>query len=303
MPCYHPLSAWQTAGGEVVWVERGDIVRSLFLPCGQCIGCRLERSRQWAIRIMHETQLYEENCFVTLTYDDDNVAKDRSLCYCDFQRFMKRLRKRWKVRFFCAGEYGDEDKRPHFHAAIFGYAFRKDRKRWKKSGGGFYVDRSAELEALWRYGFSSVGDLSFESAAYIARYVTKKVNESDKSSPEALALWKAKYERLDEETGELTWLVPEFCHMSLKPGIGADWFKKFGKEVFPLDRVVARGVPCKPPKFYDGLYSRVGGGGALEEVKEARILRAVERGDNSEERLAVKEQVAVARLKFYRRSL
>lgn len=293
MPCYHPLSAWQTVDGSVVWVERGDVVRSLFLPCGQCIGCRLERARQWAIRIMHEAQLYEENCFITLTYDDDHLPVNNSLWYPDFQKFMKRLRKRWNVRFFCCGEYGEDDWRPHFHSALFGYAFRSDRVRWKKTGGGFYIYRSPELEALWPYGFSSVGDLSFESAAYIARYVTKKVTGNKAESH---------YRRVDVETGEVYWLEPEFVHMSLKPGIGSEWFDKFGAEVFPLDRVVARGVPSKPPKYYDVLHGRVDPSG-LEVVKQERILRAIERGDNSEERLLVKEQVTTARAKFYKRSL
>lgn len=292
MPCYHPIEAWKV-GGEVVF-HGADFVPHFAVPCGQCIGCRLERSRQWAVRVMHESQLYEDNCFVTLTYDDDHVPVNNSLQYGDFQRFMKRLRKRWLVRFFCAGEYGEEEFRPHFHAVIFGYAFRGDRKHWKQLPSGFSVDRSVELEALWPLGYSSVGDLSFESAAYIARYVTKKVT-GDKAE--------GHYRRIDLETGEITWLCPEFVHMSLKPGIGAEWFQKFGKEVFPLDRVVARGVPSKPPKYYDRLYGRLMGDCALEVIKEARVARAIERGDNSEERLVVKEQVTAARVRRYKRTL
>ena len=93
MPCYHPVSAWRLISGEVVFKERGDIVASLFLPCGRCVGCRLERSRQWAVRMMHEASLYDMSSFVTLTYDDLNIDDKRSLVYSDFQKFMKRLRK------------------------------------------------------------------------------------------------------------------------------------------------------------------------------------------------------------------
>ena len=98
MPCYHPLQAYKTAAGEVVFYEsaRHDIVRSLSLPCGQCVGCRLERSCQWAVRCMHEASLYKRNCFLTLTYNDENLPKDLSLHYDHFQKFMKRFRKAHK---------------------------------------------------------------------------------------------------------------------------------------------------------------------------------------------------------------
>lgn len=114
--CYHPLAAYQCADGSVVFHESGRLntVRSLFLACGQCIGCRLERSRQWAMRCMHEASLYDENCFVTLTYDDAHL-KSTSLEYADFQLFMKRLRKKFAdrlIRFYMCGEYGEAFSRP-----------------------------------------------------------------------------------------------------------------------------------------------------------------------------------------------
>ena len=91
MACYPPLPAWRTADGKVVFREGTDAVASLFLPCGRCVGCRLERSRQWSVRIMHEAQFYADSSFITLTYDDDHIPPFGSLFYPDFQGFMKRL--------------------------------------------------------------------------------------------------------------------------------------------------------------------------------------------------------------------
>ncbi|MEO5355656.1 MAG: hypothetical protein H7835_21005, partial [Magnetococcus sp. XQGC-1] len=93
---------------------------------GQCVGCRLERSRQWAIRVMHEASQHEHNCFITLTYNDDNLPANGSLNYRHFQNFMKRLRKyyvEFTVRFYMCGEYGENFARPHYHACIFAIMF------------------------------------------------------------------------------------------------------------------------------------------------------------------------------------
>ena len=179
MPCYHPLSAFQCVDGSIVFYEskRHDTVKSLFLPCGQCVGCRLERSRQWAIRCMHEAQMHEKNCFITLTYDDAHLPGDRSLHYRDFQLFIKRLRKRYpgrRIRYYMAGEYGENFGRPHWHACLFGIDF-DDKSLWKRTSANSLLYRSADLELLWPFGYSSIGDVTFESAAYVARYIMKKV--------------------------------------------------------------------------------------------------------------------------------
>ena len=95
VPCFHPLDAWQCSNGDVVFTDnlaRNDVIRRLSLPCGRCVGCRLERSRQWAVRCMHEASMHMFNSFVTLTYDD-HLPEYNSLNYKHFQDFMKRLRK------------------------------------------------------------------------------------------------------------------------------------------------------------------------------------------------------------------
>ena len=146
------------------------------VACGQCVGCRLERSRQWAIRCVHESQMHEQNCFITLTYSDEFLPENGSLQLKHFQDFMKRLRFHvgGGIRFFHCGEYGEENGRPHHHAIIFNHDFA-DKKVWK-TNNGVVLYRSKILEELWPYGFATVGCVSFESAAYVARYITKKVN-------------------------------------------------------------------------------------------------------------------------------
>jgi len=99
MACYHPLTAYlsghqtNNATGKayrrVSFKETDEHDRQISLPCGQCIGCRLERSRQWAMRCIHEAQLHQNNCFITLTYDDEHLPKDLSLDHRDFQLFFR----------------------------------------------------------------------------------------------------------------------------------------------------------------------------------------------------------------------
>jgi len=285
--CYHPLSAFRCANGDVVFNElkRYDIVSSLSLPCGRCVGCRLERSRQWANRCVHEAQLHERNCFITLTYDDAHLPRSGSLQYPDFQRFMKRLRK-WaapsSVRFFMGGEYGETTCRPHYHACLFGVDF-PDKVYFKTSKSGEKLFTSKILERLWPSGISSIGELTFESAAYVARYCMHKVTGDEAETH---------YQGRD----------PEFGHMSLKPGIGQGWIEKFQSDVFPHDYVIARGNKGKPPRFYDRAFGRRDPDG-LESVKFARVMSGRTRvEDQTPERLAVREKVAEARLRLFRRN-
>lgn len=295
MPCYHPLQAFRLECGVISFVERGNVLQTLSLPCGQCIGCRLERSRQWAVRIVHEASLHKSNSFITLTYNDESLPHDSSLNYKHFQDFMKRLRKAVgvRIRFYMAGEYGTKLGRPHFHACIFGYDF-PDKLPFFKSKAGQMVYRSQELERVWPFGHSSVGELTFESAAYVARYVTKKVTGD---------LAEEHYKIVDPDTGEIFNRVPEFNRMSLKPGIGQGWYNKYKSDVYPRDMVLSRGHPCKPPRYYDKLLGR-DDLMALDDVKSDRAFKATERReDSSPRRLAEREQVALRRFSQFSRSL
>jgi len=298
MSCYYPISAFQCTDGTIVFDERRkhDISRSLSLPCGQCIGCRLERSRQWAMRCLHEAQLHANNCFITLTYDDTHLPSDQSLHHRDFQLFLKRLRKKHpgiSIRYYMAGEYGENYGRPHFHACIFGLDFH-DKKLWKRTPSGSLIYRSEILETLWPFGYSSIGDLNFESAAYVARYIMKK--QTGKQSEKH-------YQYSDLITGEIIQMQPEYNKMSLKPGIGYEWYKKYRSDVYPHDYVVIRGKKVKPPKFYDKKYKTDYPYEYDELLYKREKTAKLYQADNTPQRLAVKEQVQKAKLLQLKRTL
>lgn len=285
MPCFSPLHGFRAVGGGLSFSRQKSTGLGMTVPCGQCIGCRLERSRQWAMRCMHEAAMHSENAFVTLTYSDEHLPSGGSLDIRDFQLFMKRLRKRRseRVRFFHCGEYGELNDRPHYHALLFGVFF-DDRYLWAERKG-LPVWRSDELEELWPMGQSEIGSVTFESAAYVARYICKKV--TGKAAD-------AHYERVDPETGDLIWLRPEYATMSRRPGIGNSWFSRFGSEVYPSDEVIVRGRAVKPPRYYDDILKAT-----LPDVAarvQARRLAERSRADETAERLRVREVCAEARL-------
>lgn len=296
MPCYSPLDAYQCYDGSVVFVNnlrRHDIRRTMQLPCGQCIGCKLERSRQWAVRCMHEASMHQHNAFITLTYDDAHIPPRGQLNHTEYQKFMRRLRKNIapkQVRFFMCGEYGELNGRPHYHAALFGHDFN-DKLYWMKSPSGQRLYRSATLERLWPYGHSTTADVTFESAAYIARYCTKKITGDAANTH---------YKRTDSE-GEYQ-LTPEYGKMSLKPGIGATWYDKYKNDVYPHDYVITNSKECKPPKYYDILQKRENPDN-MEDITHARETRAREKYlDNTPERLKAKETVQKAKSEFLKRN-
>ena len=248
------------------------------------------------MRCLHEAKSHEKNCFITLTYNDENLPRNRSLDYRDFQLFMKKFRKKFgaNIRFYMCGEYGEKFDRPHFHACIFGFDF-SDRKYFKTTGSGSKLYRSEELEKLWKYGYSSLGDVNFESAAYVARYIMKKITGQGKHDMH--------YKFTELETGEILEKKPEFNKMSLKPGIGYEWYKRFRSDVYPHDYVVINGKKVRPPKYYDLKYAKESPF-EWEEVQQKRIdLGKANFEDNTDARLLVKEQITKARLNLLKREL
>lgn len=243
MKCLFPITAWRSREGQKgdIWPlvftpEQGVHSTQLKLPCGKCINCRLEHSRRWAIRCIHEASIYNKNCFITLTYNDQNLPAKSSLDKRDFVLFMKKLRKKYgeKIRFFQCGEYGDLTNRPHYHACIFNFDF-EDKKHFS-TRNGIPLYRSESLEKLWKKGNSLIGEVTFESAAYCARYIMKKI-----TGEPAEAHYQGR--------------LPEYITMSRRPGIGKQWFDKYHADIYNHDILIIRdGIKCRPPKYYDSLY-------------------------------------------------
>lgn len=232
------------------------------IPCGQCSECRLQRSRQWADRCMLEMQYHEENYFITLTYDDAHLPKNEvidretgeilpvaTLVKKDLSDFVKRVRRyqdydgyTQPIRFFGCGEYGSETMRPHFHVILFGLHLPKDGFRfYRRNFNGDNLYNHDFLDRCWKYGFSVVGEVTWQSAAYVARYIMKKHLGKDAKD-------------YYSERG----IAPEFTLMSRRPGIARQYYDEHKDELFAQDFVH---VPTHqgarriyPPRYFEKLF-------------------------------------------------
>lgn len=263
------------------------------VPCGRCVGCRLERARNWTIRILHEAQMHRDNCFVTLTYKDSHLVyghKQATLVKTDLQKFWKRLRKVGKnVRYFACGEYGEQRLRPHYHACIFGADFED--KTLLSTEGGNDLFNSALLDRVWGHGHCSVGALTPGSAAYTARYILGK-----KLGKEAVYY-------------EAQGIEPEFVVMSRGGrngrGIGSTWYGRYAGDIYPADRVILEGgQKTRPPRYYDNLRKETNPD-EIEAIKIQRMLKMDE--IPLEERLTLRMMQKIrfqeARVKSFRKVL
>lgn len=274
------------------------------MKCGQCVECRLAYSREWAIRITHEQQMHKVSCMLNLTYDDEHLPKHGQLLKTDLQKFFKRMRKSGlKFRYVASGEYGDVSRRPHFHIALFGVDFHSDRLQFGFSGG----DRtytSARVSKLWPFGHHLIGALNFESAAYIARYILKKI-KGPNASPMPLYS--------NPETGEIIFPNPEFMIMSKGrgrgQGIGGSWFNDyFMSDVFPHASVVtSNGKKAPVPRYYKTLLKELGSDLALDMQFRSSVRADMDRErtafENQPVRKLARQQVAISRNSQSKRSI
>lgn len=277
MACYHPLVAWEhpeikTEKGKRKFffknkpanVKNPELWENTLIPCGQCIGCRLDYSREWAIRCLLEKRESDDNYFITLTYSSDEEIESRlrkakvntitgevveylDLIPDDLQKFMKDLRRYYEyhykhtgIRFFACGEYGDKNKRPHFHLIIFNIPIN-DLKPWFLNSEHQQVYTSETISKIWKKGIVSIGEVTFQSAAYVARYIMKK--QTGKGAEEE-------------------YKTPEFTQMSRNPGIGAAYFEKNKDKIYKNDELVISTklnsvIAVKPPSYYDKLFDEV----------------------------------------------
>ena len=247
------------------------------IPCGRCIACRITLAQEWSIRCYHESKMHEENTFLTLTYDDTELPKYGSLNPIHFTRFIKSLRKHIKrdiddrqIKFFGCGEYGDQTQRPHYHVLIFGYDFA-DKKLHSRSKNEQDLYSSERLSAIWKRGHAVIGNVSYESAGYVARYSLKK-----RFGVGAKLHYGKK--------------TPEFLRMSRGgqngKGIGYEYFFKYYSDFIPNDYCVINGRKHPIPRYYMSLID--------DEVREhIRQIREENRNDENthDRRLAAKEAI------------
>ena len=284
-----------TNGKRALTFKKSESIsgQPLRIPCGGCVGCRLEKSRQWAVRCMHEAQLYDQNAFITLTYAPENLPEHGTLVKRDLQLFWKKLRKRTggNIRYYACGEYGDQEFRPHYHACVFNYR-PTDGVLFKTTDFG-HLYSSLVLDEIWSHGHTLFGDVTFKSAAYVARYVMKKMT-GDRADE--------RYQRFDQSTGEIIDLVPEFSTSSRRPGIGSKWLEIFKGDVYPFDEIIVNGHPTKPPAFYDKWLEKH----YPEEHKEIKRHRQQQgekyAHDNTPDRKRVKEIIKMKQLGQFDRS-
>jgi len=263
---------------------------------------------------MHEASLYDptECHFITLTYTDEELRetgptymgknrygqpqlKGGSLVVRDWQNFAKKARKRiGPFRFFHCGEYGDLEGRPHYHAAIFGWKLH-DLVADGQTKSGADARHSELLEHTWGKGRTQQGDLTFESAAYVARYIMKKVNGRKKEE--------GHYD-IVSPTGEILGeKKDEYTTMSRNKGIGKGWIEKWEKDVYPRDEIIINGKKTRPPKFYDGHYEILNEK-EMQKIKGKRAAKGKKRAaDNTPDRLKTKEKIILRKTNQYSRDL
>ncbi len=263
----------------------------------------------WAMRIVHEACLYEHShgsCFVTFTYrsidectdkqfrDGHYVPKDYSLDYHHFKDFLKRLRRHFpqKIRYFHCGEYGDENLRPHYHACLFNVSFADQFVEQQTEGITTYS--SATLSKLWPYGFCTIGELNFETASYTAGYILKKIT----------GVLADDYYLRNDEDGVAHWVKPPYTTMSLKPGIGADFYEKYKTDFYDdTCPVPGRGIFQKIPRYYQSILAEQ----SPDRMDHIKHLRAVFMSAHGEDftpaRLMDKYKCARARASQRKRTL
>lgn len=307
MACFSPVTGYrsrtvnkESGKRSVVFNSRyGYVDLPVTLKCGQCIGCRLDRSLEIAIRIQHEIAWYEEqlaeSCFITLTYDPEHLPPYGSLVKSHYQKFHKRLAKAYgrPIRKFAVGEYGEKLQRPHYHAILFGFKPDDLRPAGRHNGVQYYG--SERLAKIWGKGFVAIGDANFDTAAYCARYVTKKISGENAHDH---------YVGADPYTGEVQPIEREFALWSRSPFIGERWFEKYGEQdIYNQGGVVTlNGKQYAAPKIYDERFG-LDKPEVISELKKARKAHIRNSEDATPERLAVRETCKILQFKKLKRPI
>lgn len=281
MSCHRPITAYRTAyvnpetgkRGITFTRNNGYTDKKVQVPCGKCLACQNKRVNQWALRCTHEAQFHEKNCFITLTYDDDHLPSDGSLHHEHFQKFMKRLRKKYsdkKIRYFMCGEYGGLTQRPHYHALLFGIDFPD--QQLHSTTGKVKNYTSDTLSKLWPFGYHTIGSVHYGTARYTAKYSLKQLQE------------------IGIDYGHRK---PEYRKMS--QGIGADYAKKYADELELHDSIIYNSYANSVPSYYEKYMSSDG----LQKLKDKRIATMINKTRLFETDHRIREKIAVKKRKLF----
>lgn len=217
--CLFPIHAELNEVGKITFTREGN----LRLPCSKCSECLSKRALEWSLRVQHEISCHDENTFITLTYNDDNLPNPINLKH-NFKVFMDKLRKHLKrpVRYIVSHEYGSKTGRPHHHAIIFGWN-PTPQKFYKTTKKGEALYTSTELESLWKKGFSSIGTANEKTAYYIADYSLKG----------------GTFESTCPHTGELI-TYRDSMDCSKRPAIGLNFLKDNAIQLVNTGKILPR---------------------------------------------------------------
>lgn len=256
------------------------------IPCNKCIGCRLEYSKDWATKGIFEAEQWKDNWFLTITYDNEHLPEAApaineetgeemdpnpggTLKPTDLTNFLKRLRTYYErkynhtgIRFMACGEYGSGSGRAHYHAICFNLPIRQENMSFHEYNENYEaLWRCPELEEIWGKGMIVAAEVNWNTCAYVARYITKKVGMP-----------------ADKEHYKNLGLEPEFFRMSRRPGIGRQYYEEHKEELYKTDQVLIKKygggiLKAKPPKYYDRLYD-LENPEKMEEIKKERKKKA-----------------------------
>lgn len=218
----------------IIPVRRKGVVdfEPITVACGKCVECLQQKATEWSVRIMKEAEQYEQNCFITLTYNNEHLPENGTLVKKDLQDFLKRLRRKLeprRIRFFACGEYGSKGLRPHYHLIVFNWK-PDDIQYWQTDKSGEVIYRSKLLETVWTYGFSSVGNVTVNSARYCAKYMQK-------------------FNALRPGC------IPPYTVQSNRPGIG---YSAIDPKDLSDDRLYAQGKSIHLPRYFLKVLEREG---------------------------------------------
>lgn len=279
--CTSPIDAWPPdprVGGSIVFSPSKSYAGAVpfRIPCGRCMACRVNYMTHWSTRMVCESYMHKYSWFITATYNDNNLPSNYSLNKRHHQLFMKKLRFHFNspIRFVCAGEYGSQTLRPHYHYILFGLPI-DDLKLYKQTLKGHQLYTSSLITTIWGHGDCHVARFTKQTGSYTAGYITKAFKTSDTEKADAY------YSRVHPLTGEICRVMPEFLLASRRPGIGLPWFEKYGEHLPYDDFIIVDGAKRPVPPYF----LRKLGEETQAVIAQRKKEFALRKNDHSEQRL------------------